>query len=127
MQISGGAMKTALLSTVLGVFLFGAQGAVQPSDGRIQATADSVMQDGNIFHLRGHVEIRRGAFVVTAEEAELPARVALASARSPVTVRGEVNITVEDAVPLSVAQRELHAGAAEVATRVDDLRVHTTM
>ena len=98
-------MKTALLSTVLGVFLFGAQAGVQPSDERIQATADSVMQDGNTLHLRGHVEIRRGAFVVTAEEADLAARVDLTSSRPTVTIRGEVNITVEDAVPLSVAQR----------------------
>jgi lipopolysaccharide export system protein LptA len=105
MQISGGAMKTALLSTVLGVFLFSAQGGVQPSDRRIQATADAVMQDGNIFHLRGHVEIRRGSVVVTADEADLPARVDLKSSQPTVTLRGDVHMTVEDAVPLSVTQR----------------------
>jgi lipopolysaccharide export system protein LptA len=98
-------MKTALLSTVLGVFLFGAQGAVQPSDGRIQATADAVMQNGNTFHLRGHVEIRRGTFVITADEADLPARVDLKSSRPTVTLRGDVRMTVEDAVALSVTPR----------------------
>jgi lipopolysaccharide export system protein LptA len=98
-------MKTALLSTVLGVFLFGAQGAVQPNDGRIQATADAVIQDGNIYHLRGHVEIRRGTAVVTADEADLPARVDLQSSRPTVTLRGDVHMIVEDAVPLSVTQR----------------------
>ncbi len=68
-------MKTALLSMVFGVFLVGAQGEVQPSDGRIQATADAVMQDGNIFHLRGQVEIRQGPFVIMAERDNRPARV----------------------------------------------------
>jgi lipopolysaccharide export system protein LptA len=87
------------------VFLFGAQGAVQPNDGRIQVTADAVMQDGNIFHLRGHVEIRRGTVVVTADEADLPARVDLQSSQPTVTLRGDVHMTVEDAVPLSVTQR----------------------
>jgi hypothetical protein len=98
-------MKTALLSTVLGVFLFGAQEAVQPSDGRIQATADAVMQDGNTVQLRGHVEIRRGTVAVTADEADLPARVDLKSSRPTFSLRGNVHMTVEDAVPLSVTQR----------------------
>jgi hypothetical protein len=98
-------MKTFFLSMVLGVSLLGAQGGVQPSDGRIQATADAVIRDGNTFRLRGRVEVRRGATVITADEVELPARVDLTSSQATITLRGDVRMTVEDAVPLSVTQR----------------------
>jgi lipopolysaccharide export system protein LptA len=97
-------MKSVLL--VLGVLIFAgsAGGQTESSDRQVQGTADSIVQEGNILHLRGHVELRRGPTVVTADEADLPARVELDQERPSIELRGNVRMRIEDPdVPLSLA------------------------
>src|SRR5439155_6334581 len=104
----GARMRSALL--VLGVLIFAsvAGGQTPASDREVHATADSIVQEGNVVHLKGHVEVRRGPFVITADEADLPARVELHLGEVPkVELRGNVRLTIEDpAVPLSLTVRK---------------------
>ena len=98
-------MRTMLLLfAVVTTTVFAAPQIPTPDD-RIAATADAVRQDGNTIHLRGHVEIRRGASVVRADQADLPARVELKTAHATIALRGNVQMTIEDAIPLTVNRR----------------------
>jgi lipopolysaccharide export system protein LptA len=98
-------MKSALL--LLGVLAFTALagGQTPTPTQQVQATADSIVRDGNMMHLRGHVQLRRGPTIVTADEADLPARVELSRSSATVELRGNVRLTFEDPIPLSLAPR----------------------
>jgi lipopolysaccharide export system protein LptA len=105
-------MKSALLVLCLLVFAgvaggqTGQTGQTLPSDREFRATADSITQDGNVVHLRGHVELRRGPSVISADEADLPARVEVTRDRPSIELRGNVKMTIEDRVALTLAPRK---------------------
>jgi lipopolysaccharide assembly outer membrane protein LptD (OstA) len=62
---------------------------VAPTE-RIEVTADSVTEAGSVVQLRGNVQIRRSASLVTADEADLTA------APVRLELRGNVRLTSED-------------------------------
>jgi len=105
-------MKSVLSVLCLLLFAAIANGRTGPtvqtpaSDRQVRATADTITQDGNVVRLRGHVELRRGPSLVTADEADLPARVELDRDRPSIALRGNVTMTIEDPdVPITIVPR----------------------
>jgi hypothetical protein len=92
-------MKTVLLFVgILGfAMLADGQTAQTPTEHLpLTGSADSVTRVGGVFQLRGHVQLRRGMSVITADEADMPGSVGPDGHRASVELRGNVSLTLED-------------------------------
>jgi lipopolysaccharide export system protein LptA len=99
------ALKSIVLVSMLLVSAVAPQVRAVKDVTRVVVTADSVQHDGNTIHLRGHVQVRQGTSVITAERADLPARVELDAGPAVIQFKGDVRLTIEGVAPLSVVRR----------------------